>query len=69
MNLILTPVIELNNLLRCTTLEYLNANDRNMAIVLTFILQSYSYIGLDESAHLFAHIHIAKKKMSAQQQQ
>lgn len=36
---LLTPVIELNNLLRYTKLEYLNANDRNMAIISLFYME------------------------------
>lgn len=36
--ILLTSVIELNNLLRYTTLEYLNANDRNMAIISLFYM-------------------------------
>lgn len=45
---LLTSVIELNNLLRYTTLEYLNANDRNMAII-TFYM-SYIYRYIDENS-------------------
>lgn len=41
---LLTSVIELNNLLRYTTLEYLNANDRNMAIITFYMRYIHRYI-------------------------
>lgn len=36
---LLTPVIELNNLLRCTTLEFLITNDRNMVNISLFYVE------------------------------
>lgn len=40
--------IELKNLLRYTTLEYLNANDRNMAIICIHV---YIYTVFGEATH------------------
>lgn len=39
---VLTPVIELNNLLRYTTLGNLNANDRSMAIISFYVYERYT---------------------------